>query len=58
MSQEFSEQQLLELADSMAAAATVFSGHGYDTFIRAREEFKQVLHETIEKKRKKIAELA
>lgn len=48
MVREFSAQQLLELADNMAAAATNFSGHGYDVFIRSREEFKQVLQETLE----------
>lgn len=30
---------LMELADNMAAAATTFNSHGYDSFISAREQF-------------------
>lgn len=30
---------LMELADNMAAAATTFNSHGYDSFINAREQF-------------------
>ena len=39
------EQQILEAADTMAAAATTFSGYGYDVFIRARDTFREVVHE-------------
>jgi hypothetical protein len=37
------QEKVLELADSMAAAATNFKGHGYDIFIKAREELKEFL---------------
>lgn len=38
------EQELLSLADNMAAAAASFSSHGYDSFICAREILKQAIH--------------
>lgn len=37
------EETLMSLADGMAAAAASFSSHGYDVFIRSREEFKETL---------------
>jgi hypothetical protein len=36
---ELTEQALLKLADSMAAAASHFSSHGYEEFIEARDQF-------------------
>lgn len=33
-------QDIMEAADTMAAAATSFSSHGYEIFIQARESFK------------------
>ena len=41
------EHTLMYLADSMASAATSFSAHGYDTFIQARETFKDTLHKIL-----------
>jgi hypothetical protein len=41
------ELTLMYLADSMASAATSFSAHGYDTFIQAREQFKDTLHKIL-----------
>lgn len=38
------EQELLSLADNMAAAAASFSSHGYDSFICAREVLKQAIN--------------
>lgn len=35
---------LLQMADNMAAAATTFNSHGYDSFISAREEFKKYIN--------------
>ncbi len=32
------EREILMLADNMAAAAASFSAHGYDQFIRSRNE--------------------
>lgn len=43
----YTERDLMELADNMAAAASMFNAHGYDTFIHAREELKQALSKTI-----------
>lgn len=45
---DLNEKTLLELADSMAAAASSFNAHGYDTFIQARDTFKEFLHTVIE----------
>lgn len=42
---EQAEQQILESADTMAAAATAFGGYGYDVFIRARDAFQELVHE-------------
>jgi hypothetical protein len=44
---ENAELYLLSMADNMAAAASAFNAHGYDTFIQARDEFKEKLHEII-----------
>lgn len=41
------EQDLLSLADNMAAAAASFSSHGYDSFICAREMLKQAIHSIV-----------
>lgn len=41
------EQELLSLADNMAAAAASFSSHGYDSFICAREMLKQAIHSIV-----------
>jgi hypothetical protein len=41
------ELTLMYLADSMASAATSFSAHGYDSFIQAREQFKDTLHKIL-----------
>jgi hypothetical protein len=41
------EQLLLALADNMASAATTFSGQGYQSFLQARDEFKETLHNTL-----------
>jgi hypothetical protein len=38
-------EELLELADDMAAAATNFRGQGYEQFLKARETFKDRLYE-------------
>lgn len=43
----YGEDQLMDLADEMAAAATTFRGQGYQAFISSREQFKQALHETL-----------
>ena len=40
---DYTEKRILELADNMAAAASMFNAHGYDTFINAREELKIAL---------------
>lgn len=40
---EYTEKRIMELADNMAAAASSFNSHGYDTFINAREELKNAL---------------
>lgn len=40
---EYTEKRIMELADNMAAAASSFNSHGYDTFINAREELKTAL---------------
>jgi hypothetical protein len=45
--QDENEHTLMYLADSMASAATSFSAHGYDTFIQAREQFKDTLHKIL-----------
>ena len=45
--QNENEHTLMYLADSMASAATSFSAHGYDTFIQARETFKDTLHKIL-----------
>lgn len=42
---EQAEKEILATADSMAAAATNFSGYGYDVFISARESLKDLVHE-------------
>lgn len=39
------KEKLLNLADNMAAAASMFSAHGYDNFIHSREAFMKTLHE-------------
>jgi hypothetical protein len=41
------EKTILDLADNMAAAASSFSSHGYDAFIQARDNFKDVLHNLV-----------
>lgn len=41
------EKYILELADNMAAAASMFNAHGYDTFILARDQLKKVLSENV-----------
>lgn len=38
------QENILRLADNMAAAATGFNSHGYDLFINAREEFKEYVN--------------
>lgn len=38
--EHLSEETLMSLADSMAAAAVSFSSHGYDQFIETREQLK------------------
>lgn len=40
---------LLELADSMAAAATSFNSHGYTLFIEARDRYVQEVEEFLNK---------
>jgi hypothetical protein len=47
MEQNDDELTLMYLADSMASAATSFSAHGYDSFIQAREQFKDTLHKIL-----------
>lgn len=44
------QQNILRLADNMAAAAAGFNSHGYDMFINAREEFKEFIYNNIEEK--------
>lgn len=41
---EQEEEQLMNLADNMAAAASMFSAHGYDNFITSRQTFRESLH--------------
>lgn len=41
------QQNILRLADNMAAAAVGFSSHGYDVFISAREEFRDFVHSNV-----------
>lgn len=41
------EQELLNLADNMASAATTFNMHGYEIFLQARDRFIETLHETL-----------
>ncbi len=40
----------MDLADDLAAAATVFEGQGYTVFIRARELLKEELNRLITSK--------
>ena len=47
--QNQAEKEILATADNLAAAATNFSGYGYDVFITARETLKSVVHEWIER---------
>jgi hypothetical protein len=48
------EREILQLADSMAAAATSFNSHGYEVFIQAREDFKTGLHHFAELKNSEL----
>jgi hypothetical protein len=41
------QQNMLRLADNMAAAAANFGSHGYDVFINAREEFKEYVNSNL-----------
>lgn len=41
------QQNIIRLADNMAAAAAGFSSHGYDIFINAREEFKEFVNSNV-----------
>jgi hypothetical protein len=41
------QQNIMRLADNMAAAAASFNSHGYDMFINAREEFKEFVNNNI-----------
>lgn len=43
------QQNILRLADNMAAAAAGFNSHGYDVFINAREEFKDFVNNNFQK---------
>lgn len=43
MTDQYNQETLLQLADNMAACATVFCAHGYDQFIQARDTFKDAL---------------
>lgn len=43
-------ENIQQLADNMAAAATTFHAHGYDQFINAREAFVK----TLEAQRKEL----
>jgi hypothetical protein len=43
------QENILRLADNMAAAATGFNSHGYDLFINAREEFKEYVNNNFQK---------
>ena len=43
------ELEILESADTIAAAATNFSGFGDDVFIKARDTFREVVHEWVVK---------
>ena len=47
MKTRFQEMQdeIMNKADNMAAAAVMFSSHGYDSFIHSREDFKMILKE-------------
>ena len=45
---EVTKESIMRMADNMAAAATTFNSHGYDSFIAAREEFKNFLKEVNE----------
>lgn len=48
------EKTILDLADNMAAAASSFSSHGYDAFIQARDNFKEVLHSLVSTEEPKV----
>ena len=41
-------QHLLELADSMAQAATTFNGQGYYSFLQASEDFQHALYQALQ----------
>ena len=47
--QNQAEKEILAASDNMAAAATIFSGYGYDVFIAARETLKSVVHGWVER---------
>lgn len=42
---EADKQEILKLADEMAAAATNFRGQGYEIFIETRDRFKEFLEQ-------------
>ena len=46
--EDVTPETLLKLADDMASAAVSFSAHGYDHFISARENFKNVSRQIFE----------
>ena len=45
-----SEQSVMALVDSMAQAATVFAGQGYEQFLQARDAVKETLHNLCERR--------
>jgi hypothetical protein len=44
----FCEEELVNAADAMAAAAAAFSAHGYDQFIQARCKYIMMIHAVFE----------
>lgn len=42
-------ENILRLADNMAAAATGFNSHGYDVFINSRNELFEFIEKTFDK---------
>ena len=60
MKQKISKElkdELLFMADHMAASATIFSSHGYDSFITARDTFIRTLYD-LDLARKTVPECA
>jgi len=44
------EKTVMALVDSMAQAATVFAGQGYEQFLQSREAVKEMIHTIYERR--------